>query len=70
MLPHFLWCYYNLNNLIPLIFKDAVSLFDIFQLIAVGDQRGGVHLVCFDKGEGLHRRRNYWIFLITMKYMM
>ena len=41
----------HLNNPIQLVLKDMVSFFDIFQLIAVGDQRGGINLACFDEGE-------------------
>ena len=41
----------HLNDPIQLVFKDAVSFFNILQLVAVGDQRGGVDLSCFDEGE-------------------
>ena len=48
-----LWFYCNFNNPIQLVLKEVVSLLDIFQLIAVGDQRGGVDLALFDQAENL-----------------
>ena len=43
----------NLNNPIQLVFKEVVSFLDILQLIAVGDQRGGIDLALFDQAENL-----------------
>ena len=40
-----------LDDPIQLILEDAVSRLDIFQLIAMGDQRGGIDFACFDKGK-------------------
>ena len=40
-----------LNNPIQFILKQPVSLFDLLQLIAVGDQRGGIDLSGFDEDE-------------------
>ena len=48
-----LWLYSHLNNPIQFVFKEVVSLFDILQLIAVGDQRSGIDLAFFDEGEDL-----------------
>ena len=46
--------YYNLNNPIQLIFEDVVSLLDVCQLIAVGDQRGGIDLSLFNVSQSFH----------------
>ena len=43
----------HLNNPIQLVFKEVISLFNILQLIAVGDQRGGIDFACFDEGKDL-----------------
>ena len=43
----------NLNNPIQLVLKEAVSLLDVLQLIAVGDQRQCIDLVCFNESENL-----------------
>ena len=48
MLPHFLWFYCNLDNAIQFLLEDVVSLPDILQLIAVGNQQGSVDFACFD----------------------
>ena len=48
-----LWLYSHLNNPIQLIFKEVVSLLNILQLIAVGDQRGSIDLAFFDEGKDL-----------------
>ena len=48
-----LWLYSHLNNPIQFVFKEVVSLFDILQLVAVGDQRGCVDFACFDEGKDL-----------------
>ena len=42
----------NFNNPIQLVFKEVVSLLDIFQLIAVSDQRSGIDLALFNQTEG------------------
>ena len=41
--------YRNLNYPIQLGFKEVVGLFDIFQLIAVGNQGSGVDFALFDE---------------------
>lgn len=46
-----LWFYRNLNSSIQLILEDVVGFFDVFQLIAVGDQWGGIDFALFDQGE-------------------
>ena len=43
----------NLNNPIQFVLEDVASLLNIFQLIAVSDQRGGIDLACFDESEDL-----------------
>ena len=43
----------NLNHPIQFVFEDAVRFLDILQLIAVGDQRQCIDLVCFNEGENL-----------------
>ena len=43
----------NLNNPIQLILKEVVSILNIFQLIAMGNQRGSINLACFDEGKDL-----------------
>ena len=49
------YCYStgNLNNPIRFVFKEVVSLLNVLQLIAVGDQRQCIDLVCFNEGEDL-----------------
>jgi hypothetical protein len=47
-LEFYLWYNCYLNNPIHFILKEVISLFDILQLIAVGDQRGGIDFACFD----------------------
>ena len=46
-----LWFYCHLNNPIHFILTEVICLLDIFQLIAVGDQRGGIDLIGFDEDE-------------------
>lgn len=43
----------NFNNPIQFIFKEVVSLLDICELIAVGNQRGGVDLALLDQAQNL-----------------
>ena len=40
-----LWLYCHLNHPIQLVFEEVISLFDILQLIAVGDQGFGINLL-------------------------
>ena len=46
-----LWLYSHLNNPIQFVLEEVVSLLNILQLIAVGDQRGGVDFALLDEGE-------------------
>ena len=45
--------YRNLNNPIQFILKEMICLLDILQLIAMGDQRGGIDFALFDEAEDL-----------------
>ena len=48
-----LWFHRNLNNPIQLILKEVISLLNVLQLIAVGDQRGGIDFALFNQAEDL-----------------
>lgn len=55
MLPHFLLCYCNYNYSIQFVFENAVSLLNILQRIAVGDEGCGADFAFLNQGEYLGR---------------
>ena len=65
----FLCCNRNLNNPIQLVLEEVVGRLDVRQLIAVGDQRCGINLACFDEGEdfrlGLVQKGEFSVFNLS-----